>query len=139
MFGESTENGTKEMKNVLERYASFPGQSINFDKSTIFFNANNSTQMREAVLQVLQVRCLDNPEKYLSLPNIVGKNKRRSFQGLKDCMLERVQNWFTRTLSQGGKEVFIKIVLRSISTYAMSCFLFPSSLCKEMEQVMGNY
>ncbi|KAK5835699.1 hypothetical protein PVK06_011397 [Gossypium arboreum] len=49
-------------------------------------------------------------EKYLGLPNLVGKKKRSSFQNLKDRIKKRVDSWSFRTLSQGGKEVFIKSV-----------------------------
>lgn len=75
---------------------SFSGQNINYDKSVVFFSANSSTQMKEAILQV---RYLDNLKKYLELLNIVGRNKMRSFQGLKDRMMERVQNWCTRIVT----------------------------------------
>lgn len=54
--------------------------------------------MKDVVLQVLRVKCLDNPEKYLGLPNVMGKNKLRSFQGLKDRIMERINNWCMRVL-----------------------------------------
>lgn len=42
-------------------------------------------------------------------------------------------------LSIRGKEVLIKVVVQAIPMYAMSCFLFPSSFCKELEVVIARF
>lgn len=42
-------------------------------------------------------------------------------------------------LSQGGREVFIKLVLQAIPTYTMACFLLPKSLCDEMERIVIRF
>lgn len=57
------------------------------------------------------VQTSKNPEKYLSLPNMVGKDKKRSFEILKDRMISKVRGWSNRFLLIGGKEVFINTVL----------------------------
>ncbi|KAA3469162.1 reverse transcriptase [Gossypium australe] len=59
---------------------------------------------------------------------MVGKRKKESFQNLKDRFKQQIDNWSTRHLSQGGKEVFIKAILQSISAYTMDYFLIPKSL-----------
>lgn len=78
-------------------------------------------------------------EKYLGLPNVVGRRKKEAFQYLKDKVNARIKGWSTRLLSQGGKEVFIKSILQAIPTYAMSCFLLPNSLCDELEKLFGTF
>lgn len=42
-------------------------------------------------------------------------------------------------MSQGGKEIFVKSVLQSIPTYAMSCFLLPKTFCSELESIIARY
>lgn len=44
-------------------------------------------------------------------------------------MKENIDSWSSRVLSQGEKEIFIKLVLQSLPTYAMSCFLMPKTFC----------
>lgn len=94
---------------------------MNFEKSMVFFSTNTSEDDRFLVSSSLDMRRSNDIEKYLGLPNLVGKKKRSSFQNLKDRIKKRVDSWSFRTLSQVGKEVFIN-VLQVIPTYSMMCF-----------------
>ncbi|KAA3477262.1 reverse transcriptase [Gossypium australe] len=55
-----------------------------YAKYEIFSSSNASEQMRELVSSILNVRIPRDLERYLGLHNMVGKNKRRAFQILKD-------------------------------------------------------
>ncbi|KAG8499231.1 hypothetical protein CXB51_005735 [Gossypium anomalum] len=112
LFGEAVDNGTATFEKVLKEYEICSGQLVK--------RSNNS-------------------EKYLGLPNMVGRKKRLAFQHLKDRLKLNIDSWSTRLLSQGGKEVFIKAILQAIPMYTMACFLLPKSLCEEMEQIIANF
>lgn len=58
-------------------------------------------------------------ERYLGLPNVVGRRKKESFQHFKEKIYTRIEGWSTRMLSEGGKEVLLNSVLKSIPTYAV--------------------
>ena len=77
--------------------------------------------------------------KYLNIPTSVGRDKKMIFRSLKEMMEVRVKSWSNKTLSQGGKKVFIKSILQSIPIYIMSCFLFPKSLCEDFNSIIRNY
>ncbi|KAA3482707.1 reverse transcriptase [Gossypium australe] len=96
-------------------------------------------EIGKEVAAILGMRHSTDMEKYLGLPSVVGRRKKVSFQVLKEKILFRIKGWSNRFLSQGGKEVFIKSVLQSIPTYAMSCFLLPKSFCRELEQLMSKF
>lgn len=115
--------GVQILKQILKEYENNSRQCINFNKFTIFFSLNTSEIVREQVSIVLGVRYSNNPEKNLGLPNVVGRNRKASFQTLKDHMKRIIDGWSTIRLSQGGKEVFIKSVLQAILTYSMAYFL----------------
>ncbi|KAA3462318.1 reverse transcriptase [Gossypium australe] len=98
-----------------------------------------SKDAKETVSSLLGVRSSSNPEKYLGLPNVVGRRKKEAFKSILDKISLRIDSWSTRLLSQGGKEIFIKSVLQAIPTYAMSCFLLPKTLCESIENKLARF
>lgn len=70
---------------------------------------------------------------------MIGRNRKASFQHLKDRMKRKVDRWSTKWLSQGGKEVFIKFVLQVIPLYAMACFLLLKVLCDDFERIIAQF
>ncbi|KAA3476902.1 reverse transcriptase [Gossypium australe] len=139
MFGEETEQGPRNMKDILKEYETCSGQCVNFNKSTIFYSSNTTAEVKELVSSMLGVRSSSSLEKYLGLPNVVGKHKKEAFQSILDKITLRIESWSNRLLSQGGKEVFIKSVLQALPTYAMSYFLFPKTLCEMIESKFARF
>ncbi|KAA3454975.1 reverse transcriptase [Gossypium australe] len=139
VFGEATKERARFLKEILKSYEQCSGQCVNFNKSTIFFSTNTSEEMKKEIEEVLGMRSATNLEKYLGLPNIVGKRKKESFQNIKDKVTQRLGQWSTRFLSKGGKEIFIKSVLQAIPNYAINCFLLPKSFCEELEAIFAKF
>ncbi|KAK5793661.1 hypothetical protein PVK06_034813 [Gossypium arboreum] len=54
-----------------------------------------------------------------------------------DCMIFGLAT--TESAATGGRGVFIKSVLQEIPTFAMQCFLFPISLCHDLEAIMSRF
>lgn len=94
---------------------------------------------RDTITNVLGVRVATNPEKYLGLPMMIGRNKRRAFADFVDRFRRRIESWSFRYLSMGGKEVFIKAVLQAIPVYVMQCFALPKTLCQKFELIMNKF
>lgn len=128
LFGETSRRGICVLKDILEQYEDCSSQCVNFEKSTVFFNSNVNDQDKNLVFQILNVRCSMNPKRYLGLPIMVGRKKKLAFQNLKDHLKQRINSWSLRHISQGGREVFMKVVLQAIPTYTMACFLLPKSV-----------
>ncbi|KAA3485416.1 reverse transcriptase [Gossypium australe] len=76
MFGEAIEQGARNLKDILKEYETCSGQCVNFNKSTIFYSSNTSADAKEKVSSLLGVMSSSNPEKYLGLPNVVGRRKK---------------------------------------------------------------
>ncbi|KAH1106130.1 hypothetical protein J1N35_009898 [Gossypium stocksii] len=139
LFWKVSTQETNVLKNILEEYESCTGQCINFEKSTVLFSKNVGEHDKNRVVQALNVRCSTDPEKYLGLPNMMGRRKKLAFQNIKDRLKAKINNWSIRHISQGGREVFIKAVLQAIPTYSMACFLLPKSFCVELENIMSSF
>lgn len=94
---------------------------------------------RQLVSGLLGVRPFNDTERYLGLPSVLGRKKKLAFQAIKDCFRQKIDNWSTKMLSQGRKEVFIKTILQAIPTYSMMCFLLPKSFCEELEHIIAQF
>ena len=57
------------------------------------------------------VRAIRQYEKYLGLPALVGRAKKRSFIYIKERVWKKLQGWMEKLLSQAGREVLIKSVI----------------------------
>ena len=78
-------------------------------------------------------------EKYLGLPPLVGRGKRKAFSRIKDQVGRKIAGWKGNLLSNAGREILIKAVAQATPTYTMSVFKLPDSLCKELNPMMGNF
>ncbi|XP_017225038.1 uncharacterized protein LOC108201258 [Daucus carota subsp. sativus] len=76
---------------------------------------------------------------YLGLPNMMKKSKVVTLGFLKDKVKKRVQSGDGRFFSQGGREVLIKSVAQSLPTYAMSVFLLPLEITKDIERNLSRF
>ncbi|KAJ0045278.1 hypothetical protein Pint_05294 [Pistacia integerrima] len=104
--------------------------------------ANSGNVLRgvqEGIKQMWGNSDVQQYEKYLGLPPIVGRSRANAFRSIKQRVWQKLQAWKEKLLSQGGKEVLLKDVALSIPSYSMSCFLLPSSLCAELEGMMARF
>lgn len=139
LFFRATSKEAMSIKNLIVTYEKCSGQSVNFQKSGVYFSANvNATQQRE-ISQILEVHNEITNTMYLGLPSLVGRSKRRVFSYLKEKASKKIQGWQAKPMYQGGKTVLIRNVAQAIPSYSMSCFLLPTSLCHELEQMYNNY
>ena len=78
-------------------------------------------------------------EKFLGLPSLVGRNKKESFTHIKQQIWKKLQGWESKLLSQAGSEILIKVVAQALPTYTMSCFKLPLTLCNEIEALIRKF
>lgn len=124
---------------LLRTYENASGQQINQEKTTLFFSASTSVEVRREIQEALQLPAIRSYEAYLGLPSLIGRSKYASFASLKERVWRRVQGWQERLLSQAGKEILIKAMVQAIPAYTMSCFQLPKKLCTELERIVRNF
>jgi len=95
--------------------------------------------MREHIKLALGVPEIKQYEKYLGLPSLVGRNKKASFNYIKERVWRKIQGWKEKLLSQARREILIKSVVQAIATYTMNCFKLPLGLCSEIESLIRKF
>ena len=111
---------------ILSSYERVSGQKLKRDQTSLFFSKSTPIEMQNQIMNDLGVSALRQYEEYLRLPAMVGRNKKASFDHLKQRVWKKLQGWEGKLLSQAGREVLIKAVIQAIPTYTMSCFKLPT-------------
>lgn len=104
----------------------------------MIFSNNASMEFQEKIKLVGCNSEIQQYEKYLSLPPIVGRSKIRAFQVIKQRVWQKLQTWMKKLLYQGGKEVLMKAIALSIPAFSMNCFLLPYDFCSELESLIAK-
>jgi hypothetical protein len=124
---------------ILNLYEQCSGQVINKSKSAVLFSRNEHRYEKNEIKQLLEIQRETMNEKYLGLPDHVGRDRVQTFAYLKDRISKRIQGWKEKLLSWAGKEVFIKAVAQTIPTFAMGCFDLTKSLCDQISSMICRY
>ena len=65
--------------NTLAEYEAISGQSINFQKSGIFFSPNFDVSIQTAITGALGISSSLDTGRYLGLPSLIGETKKAIF------------------------------------------------------------
>ena len=95
--------------------------------------------MQQAIQDRLGMASVEHYEIYLGLPSFVGRNKKASFDNIKQPVWKKLQEWKGKLLSQAGREILIKAVAQALPTYTMSCFKLPIGLCHDMKALIRRF
>lgn len=120
-------------------YEQASGQQLNKAKTSLFFSKNTPMEIQEEIIKRFGAQVIKQHEKYLGLPSLVGRNKRNTFNEIKEKLRKKLAGWKEKMLSKAGKEVLIKAVAQAIPTYTMSYFKLPDALCEELTSMIWNF
>ena len=95
--------------------------------------------MQEGVKNLFGAQIIQQYEKYLGLPSMIGKGKKKAFNRLKDQVGRRIARWKGKLLSSAGREILIKTVAQATPMYTISCFKLPNSLCRELNAMVSSF
>jgi len=127
------------IQELLEIYEMASGQKVNKEKSSIFFSKNTKHEVRDAIHQEVNVAVVNQFEKYLGLPALIGRSRKSSFSFIKGRIWTKLNGWKEKFLTHAGKEVLLKSVIQAIPNYTMSVFRLPKSLIQEINSMMRRF
>jgi len=95
--------------------------------------------MRDQIKIVIGFSATTHIESYLGVPSFVHRAKKQSFSYIRERIWHKIQGWKKKLLSQGGREILIKVMLQAMPTYSMGCFLLLKSLCKDIKALIQKF
>ena len=139
IFCKATLSNCDSLQRIFQVYEKASGQQLNHPKTSLFFSTNTSREIQEEIKIRFGAQVIKQHEKYLGLPSLVGRNKRASFNDIKDKLSKKLAGWKGKLLSKASKEVLIKAVTQAIPTYTMSYFKIPDSLCDKLTSMIRQF
>ncbi|GJU39409.1 reverse transcriptase [Tanacetum coccineum] len=76
-FCKASQAECESLVSILDAYSHASGQNVNFQKSSAFFSPNTPSGLQNDLCSFLQVKKMGPKDKYLGLPSVYGRNKRR--------------------------------------------------------------
>ncbi|KAA3468127.1 reverse transcriptase [Gossypium australe] len=80
---------------------------------------------------------VDSLDSYLGLPIQVGRKKSDAFKAIMNRTASIINSWLKRLLSSAGKEVFVKLDIQAIPTYAFSIFLALNGVIEDIQSMVS--
>ncbi|XP_074304735.1 uncharacterized protein LOC141639525 [Silene latifolia] len=138
-FVRATIQEADVVNDILRKYEAASGQLVSLEKTTVVFSRGVIRGQRDAVSARLGVEEVREHARYLGLPTVVGRSKKVITDIIRDKLSKRLQGWREKILSRAGKEVLIKAVANSLTTYVMSVFKIPANFCDELRAIVARF
>ncbi|KAL6216882.1 hypothetical protein ACLB2K_010100 [Fragaria x ananassa] len=138
-FLKATAANCTSLRAILDSYCKASGQSVNLEKSSIFFSACTPLHLKELIASTLNIPISEKPGVYLGLPTLSGNSKKIVLAYIRERIKKKLEGWKANVLSQAGREVLIKAVAMAVPSYPMSIFLLPVTLCKALNSDISNF
>ena len=103
IFSKASTFHCKNLKRLFDCYTAASGQVFNYEKSSMFFSYNTSSNHIEEIKRIFALNVVSKHEKYLGLPSMVGRKKTSFFNDIKLRLLNKLFSWEIKFFSSGGK------------------------------------
>ncbi|BFG21044.1 hypothetical protein CerSpe_073180 [Prunus speciosa] len=138
-FLRADQRNCYRFRELLHDYCLASGQSINYDKSCMYFSQNTPANTMSSISSLLGFKEVSNPGTHLGLPTIWGRSKKMALGIVKERVKKKIEGWKASCLSLAGKEVLIKAVAMAVPAYPMHCFKFLAGLCQEINGDLARF
>ena len=139
IFINASNPSALRLNEILRIYGEASGQSVNRDKSSVYFSTNTPDSLRQVLQATLNIHVQAFSEKYLGLPTAVGRITSGTFDHISERARGKIQGWSEKLLACASRETLLKSVVQSIPTYPMSTFLLTKKVCKSLTSPMAKY
>lgn len=136
---KASQSEAEEVMRCIDLYGEASGQRVNFQKSSIIFGSKVAEETKLMVRSVTGIEQEGGEGSYLGLPECFSGSKRKLLSFIREKLQGRLNGWFAKSLSQGGKEIMLKSVGLALPIFAMSCFKIPKDVCEKLTSAMIEF
>jgi hypothetical protein len=124
---------------ILETCEVASVKKLNAQNTSIFFSKDTKEEFKDFILTSASIGSSSCYEKYLGLPTLVVRSKRKTFEGIQSRIRRKLDGWKEKFLSQVGKEILLKAMVQAIPACCMSVFQLPKKLCSNLNSLMSRF
>ena len=93
LFCQATHSEVTVIIEILQLYAGASSQSINLEKSSVYFSGNTPMEQKQRIVCTLGVKEVVRFDSYLGLPTLIDHEKYQIFSFLKGRVWKKLQGW----------------------------------------------
>jgi hypothetical protein len=138
LFFEGSVEQALVIKGILDDYERGTGQLVSMGKCSILYGNQCFDVVQQEIKEILLYETEAFEEKYLGLPVPEGGMKGDKFKHVKGRFSKRAMDWSEKYMSSGAKEILIKSILQSLTTYAMRVLKFLVGLIEDLSKIIRD-
>ena len=139
LFSKATRNDAANIIKCIEKYCSWSGQEISWNKSGIFFSKHSRPNIRREIKHQLHMKILKKEAIYLGASLFLTRSPTKDFKFLLDKLETKLMGWRSKCLSWAGRSTLISSVAQAIPNYFMSSFNIPAKICDKLDSTSRRF
>ncbi|OMO73242.1 reverse transcriptase [Corchorus capsularis] len=134
LFSKASMESCVLIKEVLNNFCNLSGQSVNFQKSRIYFSGNTNRNLRDCVIQNLDMLETDSIGRYLGYNIQNRKPKKVDCQHILEKIGTKLASWQTKFLTPAARTLLVNSVISATASYYMQAMKIPMSVLNEIDR-----
>lgn len=139
LFSKASRKDAVSLVKTLGKYCRWSEQSINRNKSLVYFSKHTYRQARRSIKSILQVKSLKKEAVYLGAPMFLSIAPSKDFAFLQDKLEAKLSGWRSKCLSWVGRKTLINSMAQPIPIYTMSTFNIPNKVCIKLDSMARRF